>query len=72
MNDGLPAQFKAVRTALLVAAASMLALGAAGCGVKGSLDAPKDVSANGEAAAPAEGSGKKKKHDGFILDGLLR
>ncbi|MCH9806471.1 MAG: lipoprotein [Alphaproteobacteria bacterium] len=54
-----------------------LALPLAGCGVKGSLDAPPEAKAAGTAVSPAakgtpEGSAaKKKKHRPFILDGML-
>lgn len=58
-----------------VLAASTLAFGLAGCGVKGSLETPQ---AAPEATAEAQsGQGKDegaapKPHKGFILDGLLR
>lgn len=59
-----------------VFAASTLWL--AGCGVKGSLEAPEAAKAEGtakssEAAASGENSAAKPKpHEPFVLDGLLR
>ena len=56
----------------------LLALPLAGCGIKGSLDAPPEAKAQGTVAAPdakgtAKGSeGPKKAHRPSILDGLLR
>jgi predicted small lipoprotein YifL len=66
------------RSSLLVLAA--LATGIAGCGVRGSLDAPKAVGATPDAektASADSGQGKKqgeapKPHQGFILDRLLQ
>ena len=55
-----------------------MALLVAGCGIKGSLDAPPGAKAAGTATSPAaKGTGKdsaapKKKHRPFILDGMLR
>lgn len=56
-----------------------VALPLAGCGVKGSLDAPAQAKAEGTtASADASGTAetsagkKKKKHQPFVLDGLLR
>ncbi|KUO66965.1 MAG: hypothetical protein APF80_14385 [Alphaproteobacteria bacterium BRH_c36] len=55
-----------------------VALPLAGCGVKGSLDAPPEAKAAGTATSPdARGtaensSGPKKEHKPFILDGILR
>jgi predicted small lipoprotein YifL len=60
----------------LVLAVSALSL--AGCGVRGSLDAPQAAAPEQNQTAQAEsGQGKKegeapKPHKGFILDGLLR
>ncbi|MBU2582169.1 MAG: hypothetical protein KJ622_10660 [Alphaproteobacteria bacterium] len=67
-----------VRTIVIVAFA--IALPLAGCGVRGSLDAPPEAKAAGTAVSPdasgtAEGSAgtqKKKEHRPFILDGMLR
>jgi predicted small lipoprotein YifL len=56
----------------------LLALPLAGCGIKGSLDAPPEAKATGTVVAPdakgtAKGSkGPKKRHRPSILDGLLR
>ncbi len=56
----------------------LLALPLAGCGIKGSLDAPAEAKATGTVVAPdakgtAKGSkGPKKRHRPSILDGLLR
>ena len=55
---------------------SILALTLAGCGVRGSLDAPSAAGAS-ETATAVSGQGKAegaapKAHKGFILDGLLR
>lgn len=58
--------------------ASLLALTLAGCGVRGSLEAPAQAKAEGTATSPdskgsAEGTaGPKKEHRPFVLDGLLR
>lgn len=64
------------------AAASLLALALAGCGVRGNLEYPNEVKENSKAAptgtATADsGQGKPegaapKPHKGFILDGLIR
>lgn len=65
----------AAKTALLLA---VLAAPLAGCGIRGSLDAPPEAKAEGVATSPdargsAEGTaGPQKEHRGFILDGLLR
>jgi len=65
----------------LIKTAAMLLLTAtlmAGCGVRGSLEAPQAAKASGTAtspedADPGEGSAAgPKPHRGFILDGLLR
>lgn len=56
----------------------LLAFMLAGCGIKGSLNAPAAAKAEGAVASPdaqgtAEGSeGPKKAHRPSILDGLLR
>ena len=52
------------------------ALTVAGCGVRGSLEAPPSVKADTTAKAES-GQGKPegaapKPHKGFVLDGLLR
>ncbi|MEQ8823014.1 MAG: lipoprotein [Filomicrobium sp.] len=58
--------------------AAILALTLAGCGIRGSLDAPPQAKAEGAATSPvakgsAEGTaGPQKQHRPFILDGLLR
>ena len=58
--------------------ATLLAVTLAGCGVRGSLEAPAQAKAEGTASSPdakgsAEGtSGPKKAHRPFVLDGLLR
>ena len=50
----------------------------AGCGVRGSLEAPAEAKADGTATSPeaADAGGKSaagpKPHRGFILDGLIR
>lgn len=54
----------------------VLALGLAGCGVRGSLEAPHSAKAESTAQADS-GQGKPegaapKPHKDFILDGLLR
>ncbi len=59
---------------------ALLATSVAGCGVRGSLEAPQAAGAAAEAKNSAQadsGQGKKegeapKPHQGFILDGLLR
>ncbi|MEQ1576416.1 MAG: lipoprotein [Hyphomicrobium sp.] len=56
--------------------ALILAVSLAGCGVRGSLETPQ--AAKNDATADANsGQGKSeadapKKHEGFVLDGLLR
>ncbi len=56
----------------------LLPLLLAGCGVRGSLEAPAEAKAAGEATSPdAAAAGPKsaagpKPHRGFILDGLIR
>ena len=65
-----------VAKTLILAAA--LAMTLAGCGVRGSLEAPAQAKAEGTATSPdakgsSEGtSGPRKEHRPFILDGLLR
>lgn len=50
----------------------------AGCGVRGSLEAPSQAKAEGTATSPAaqgtaeDSAGPQKPHRPFILDGLLR
>lgn len=59
---------------------TLLATSVAGCGVRGSLEAPQAAGAAAGAKNSAQadsGQGKKegeapKPHQGFILDGLLR
>lgn len=60
-------------------AALLVALALAGCGVRGSLEAPAEAKAAGtatssEAADPGESSASTKTtgHKPFILDGLIR
>lgn len=53
-----------------------MALSMAGCGVRGSLEAPPEAKADTTAQADS-GQGKPagaapKPHRGFVLDGLLR
>jgi len=57
-------------------AALALALGLAGCGVRGNLETPHDAKAEATAQADS-GQGKAegaapKPHRPFVLDGLLR
>jgi len=65
----------AFRKCLLIAAVS---LAVAGCGVRGSLEAPPEAKATGTATSPEDqdpgpnSSGPEKEHRPFILDGLLR
>ncbi|MGE0700160.1 MAG: lipoprotein [Hyphomicrobiaceae bacterium] len=61
---------------LSLLAALLVAVGLAGCGVRGSLENPAASEAKATASADS-GQGKKegeapKPHKGFILDGLLR
>jgi predicted small lipoprotein YifL len=63
----------AIRWSLIMA---LLAVGVAGCGVRGSLEAPPEAKAEKTAAAQS-GQGKPegaapKPHKDFILDGLIR
>jgi predicted small lipoprotein YifL len=69
-----------VRNIALIVSVGVVAALLAGCGVRGSLDAP--TASGGEpvkstTATAESGQGKKegeaaKPHQGFILDGLLR
>lgn len=62
------------RAVLLLALPLLLA----GCGVRGSLEAPAEAKAEGAATSPeaADAGGNSaagpKPHRGFILDGLIR
>jgi predicted small lipoprotein YifL len=64
----------ASRIALTAVAAVLVA----GCGVRGSLEAPADARAQGTATsaesadAGANSAAAKKPHRDFILDGLVR
>jgi predicted small lipoprotein YifL len=66
---------KVIRMGLVMAA---LGLSLSACGVRGSLDPPPDAKATGtaksaEARDPGPNSeAPRKKHEGFILDPLLR
>ena len=57
---------------------ALLPLLLAGCGVRGSLEAPAEAKAEGTATSPeaADAGGNStagpKAHRGFILDGLIR
>ena len=61
-----------------ILAAATLAVSLAGCGVRGSLEAPAEAKAEGKASsAEAADAGPNsaaapKPHRGFILDGLVR
>lgn len=61
---------KALKSFLLLGTASLLL---AACGVRGSLEPPPD-SGGGDGPEIVEGDGSSggKRHDGFVLDGLLR
>lgn len=65
----------AFQKSLLLAA---IALAVAGCGVRGSLEAPAEAKAAGTATSPEaqdsgpNSAGPEKEHRPFILDGLLR
>lgn len=67
--------FKVIRVGLVMAA---LGLSLSACGVRGALDPPPDAKATGatrsaEAQDPGPNSeAPRKKHEGFILDPLLR
>lgn len=61
---------------LSTVAALALAVGLAGCGVRGNLETPHDAKAETTAQADS-GQGKpagtaSKPHRSFVLDGLLR
>jgi predicted small lipoprotein YifL len=63
----------AFRLGLIVA---VCAFGVAGCGVRGSLEAPPESKA-GKTASADSGQGKPENaapqpHKGFVLDGLIR
>jgi predicted small lipoprotein YifL len=63
----------AIRWSLFMA---LVAVGVAGCGVRGSLEAPPEAKAEKTAAAQS-GQGKPegaapKPHKDFVLDGLIR
>lgn len=64
-------------TRLTITGLAVLALlASAGCGVRGSLDAPADGAIdNVERPVPRDADGNvvtEKHHDSFILDGLIR
>jgi predicted small lipoprotein YifL len=64
---------KRVKLSIVLAA---VAMGVAGCGVRGSLEAPPEAKADVTAKADS-GQGKPegatpKPHKDFILDGILR
>ena len=71
-------EFATIRTAARAVALSIAVLGLTGCGVRGSLEAPRAATADGtaksaESADPgANSAAPKKPHEGFILDGLIR
>jgi len=54
----------------------LMTLTAAACGVRGSLDAPEDGAIdNVERSQPRDADGNvvaDKRHDSFVLDGLIR
>ena len=58
--------------------ALVLCLALAGCGVRGSLEAPAEAKAEGTAVSSEshdegeDSAARKKEHRPFILDGLLR
>lgn len=62
------------KVAILLLAPVLLA----GCGVRGSLQAPAEAQADGTATSPdagdagAKSSAQPKPHRGFVLDGLIR
>ncbi len=62
----------------IVAIPVLLALGLAGCGVRGSLEPPPEAKAEGTAKsaeagdAGANSAAAPKPHKSFVLDGLLR
>lgn len=57
-------------TALL----ALIAFGAAGCGVRGSLDPPPEGAIDNVERTGSGGTGPdgEKHHDSFVLDGLIR
>jgi predicted small lipoprotein YifL len=59
------------RTGTAIALLALGALALAGCGVKGSLDAPEGVVKSGE-AKPGTVPDPKKPHQDSILDPILR
>lgn len=60
----------------LLAVIGLATAAMAGCGVRGSLDAPPEGAIdNVEGAAPRDADGNVvagKHHDSFVLDGLIR
>ena len=65
---------KAYKTAFCL---TLCGLVLTGCGVRGSLEYPKEANARKNTASAESGQGKAagsapKPHQGFILDGLLR
>lgn len=65
------------RAYAVVACLALCGLVLAGCGVRGSLEYPKEANAQKNKASADSGQGKAagaapKPHQGFILDGLLR
>lgn len=66
------------RPLILGTLVAWLAGGLAGCGMRGSLDAPPEAKATGTAtsaeagAAGSNSAAPPKPHRGFVLDGLLR
>lgn len=71
----LPNTLKSLTIAVLVLGAPALL---AGCGVRGSLEAPQAAKQAGTATSPEDAdpgensAAGPKPHRGFILDGLLR
>ncbi len=67
---------RALKSKLIIVAALCMAL--AGCGIRGSLEAPPEAKATGTAVSPEahdagkDSAAKKKQHRPFVLDGLLR
>ena len=66
------------RTLCTFAVLSLLPFLAAGCGVRGNLEAPKEAKDQGQATSPeaadngSNSSAPPKKHREFVLDPLLR
>ena len=65
------------RAYAVVACLALCGFVLAGCGVRGSLEYPKEANAQKNTASADSGQGKAagkapKPHQGFILDGLLR